>query len=206
MIADGLSFRAAPGQTVLLNGPSGAGKTSILAVLAGQIPTGPGQVRVAGKVVCIPQQPYAFRGTVADNLRLADPEASEDRLREVLTLAGLDRVLGMAALEQRIGQGGRALSGGQLRRLTIAQALLARPDILLADEPTEGLDSQAARELLLTLRESDLSMTLVLALHDQQLGQLSWTPDTIVGLRHPHLRAVPQPVPARPAEAQPRES
>jgi len=188
VIADGLSFRAAPGQTVLLKGPSGAGKTSILAVLAGQIPTGPGQVRVAGKVVALPQQPYAFRGTVADNLRLADPEASDDRLREVLTLAGLDRVLGMAALEQRIGQGGRALSGGQLRRLTIAQALLARPDILLADEPTEGLDSQAARELLLTLRASDLSMTLVLALHDQQLGQLSWTPDTIVGLRHPHPR------------------
>jgi len=203
VIAAGLSFRAAPGQTVLLTGPSGAGKTSLLAALAGQIPTGPGQVRVAGKIVSLPQQPYAFRGTVADNLRLADPQARDDRLREVLTLAGLDRVLGTAALEQRIGQGGRALSGGQLRRLTIAQALLARPDILLADEPTEGLDSQAARELLLTLRESDLSMTLVLALHDQQLGQLSWTPDSIVALRHPHPRAVPPPVPSPSAEPQP---
>ena len=182
VIVGNLNFRAAPGQTVLLNGPSGAGKTSILAALAGQIQAGPGQVRVAGKVVCLPQQPYAFRGTTADNLRLADPEASDDRLREALTIAGLDDVLGTAALEQRIGLGGRALSGGQLRRLTIAQALLARPGILLADEPTEGLDSQAARELLLALRESDLSMTLVLALHDQQLGQLSWTPDTIVRL------------------------
>jgi ATP-binding cassette, subfamily C, bacterial CydC len=182
VIVDSLSFRAAPGQTVLLNGPSGAGKTSILAALASQIQAGPGQVRVAGKVVCLPQQPYAFRGTVADNLRLADPEASDDRMGEALTLAGLDEVLGTAALEQRIGLGGRALSGGQLRRLTIAQVLLARPGVLLADEPTEGLDSRAARELLLALRESDLSMTLVLALHDQQLGQLSWMPDTVVRL------------------------
>ena len=186
VIVGGLSFRAAPGQTVLLNGPSAAGKTSILAALAGQIPTGVGQVQVIGKVVCLPQQPYAFRGTVADNLRLADPDASDDRLREVLTLVGLDRVLDVAALDQRIGQGGRALSGGQLRRLTIAQALLARPDILLADEPTEGLDSQAARDILSTLRESDPALILVLALHEQQLGQLSWKPDTIVELHRPH--------------------
>ena len=188
VIVDGLSFHATPGQTVLLNGPSGAGKTSILGVLAGQIPTGRGAVRVGGRVVCLPQQPYAFRGTVADNLRLADPGASDDRLQEVLTIVGLGQMLGMATLEQRLGQDGRTLSGGQLRRLTVAQALLARPDILLADEPTEGLDGQAAREVLLALRESDLSMTLVLALHDQQLGQLSWTPDTVVGLRHPQAR------------------
>lgn len=73
VVVGGLSFRAAPGQTVLLTGPSGAGKTSILGVLAGQIGTGRGTVRVAGRVVCLPQQPYAFRGTVAGNLRLADP-------------------------------------------------------------------------------------------------------------------------------------
>jgi ATP-binding cassette, subfamily C, bacterial CydC len=182
VIVGDVSFRAAPGQTIVLNGPSGAGKTSIIGVLAGQIAVASGQVRTAGKVVSLPQQPYVFRGTVADNLRLADPTANEDRLQEALALVGLDDVLGASALEQRIGPGGRALSGGQTRRLTIAQALLARPDILLADEPTEGLDSHAASELLLELRLSGPRMTLVLALHDQQIGQLRWAPDTIVRL------------------------
>jgi ATP-binding cassette, subfamily C, bacterial CydC len=190
VIIDALSLRARPGQTVLLNGPSGAGKTSVIAVLAGQIPAVHGQVRVVGKTVSLPQQPYVFRGTVADNLRIAAPEASDDRLQQALILAGLGEVLGRPALEQRIGPGGRALSGGQMRRLTIAQALLAQPDIVLADEPTEGLDDHAGRDLLLTLRESDLSMTLVLALHDQHAGQLSWPPDTVIRLRRPGRRPV----------------
>jgi ATP-binding cassette, subfamily C, bacterial CydC len=193
VIAGDVSFRAAPGQTIVLNGPSGAGKTSIIGVLAGQIAAASGQVRTAGKVVSLPQQPYVFRGTVADNLRLADPAASDERLQEALALVGLDDVLGASALEQRIGPGGRTLSGGQTRRLTIAQALLARPDILLADEPTEGLDSHAASELLLELRLAGPRMTLVLALHDQQIGQLRWAPDTIVRL------APTEPVPRPPS-------
>jgi ABC-type ATPase involved in cell division len=61
--------------------------------------------------------------------------------------------------------------------------LVGRPDVLLADEPTEGLDAAAARELLLALRLANPSMTMVLALHEQQADQLSWTPDTVVRLR-----------------------
>lgn len=151
-------------------------------------------MRVTGKVISLPQHPHVFRGTVAANLRLADPDANNDRLWQVLVLAGLDEALGASALEQRIGPGGRALSGGQARRLTVAQALLARPDILLADEPTEGLDSHAARELLRTLRRSDPLLILVLALHDQQARQPGWPPDTIVRLdSHVGTSAGPQP-------------
>jgi len=191
VIVDELSLRASPGQTVLLSGPSGAGKTSIIAVLAGQLRAAHGQARVVGKVVSLPQQPYVFRGTVADNLRLAEPGAGDDRLQEALILAGLGEVLGTRALEQRIGPGGRALSGGQLRRLAVAQTILAQPDIVLADEPTAGLDDHAARDLLLALRESDLSMTLVLTLHDQQAGLLGWTPDALIRLGRPGRQPTP---------------
>ena len=190
VIIDQLRLRASPGQTVLVTGPSGAGKSSLLGALACTIPVQSGQVRLAGKVVSLPQHPYVFRGTVADNLRLANPAASHEEMQELLVMVGLDDVLGPDALEQRIGSGARALSGGQVRRLSVAQALLARPNILLADEPTEGLDESAARELLLGVRLFDPWMTLILVLHAQQLNQLSWTPDSRVHLEartHPAM-------------------
>src|SRR5580658_4460594 len=187
VIIDDLNLRATPGQTVVLTGRSGAGKTSLLAALSGQIPYQSGDMHLAGTVVRLPQHPYVFRGTVADNLRLANPEASLERMQEVLVMVGLDDILGPSALDRDIGSGGRALSGGQMRRLSIAQCLLAQPDVLLADEPTEGLDISAARELLLTVRLSNPWLTLILALHDQQINQLSWVPDTVVQLAlHAH--------------------
>jgi ATP-binding cassette subfamily C protein CydC len=189
VIIDHLSLYTSPGQTVVLSGRSGAGKTSLLSALSGQILPKSGRVQVSGRVVRLPQHPYVFRGTVAENLRLADPSASDERMQEVLVMVGLDDILGPSALNRDIGSGGRALSGGQMRRLSIAQSLLVRPDVLLADEPTEGLDATAARELLLAIRLSDPWLTLVLALHDQQINQLSWHPDTVVQL-HSHTDRV----------------
>jgi ATP-binding cassette, subfamily C, bacterial CydC len=189
VIIDHMNLRVTPGQTVLLTGRSGAGKTSLLAALSGQIGHQSGHVHLAGTVVRLPQHPYVFRGTVAENLRLADPQASEEQMRQVLAVVGLSDILGPSALDREIGSGGRALSGGQMRRLSIAQSLLARPDVLLADEPTEGLDAPAARELLLAVRLSNPWLTLVLALHDQQFTQLCWTPDAVIRL-DPHALAL----------------
>jgi ATP-binding cassette, subfamily C, bacterial CydC len=189
VILDHLNLRASPGDTVVVTGRSGAGKTSLLAALCGQLPMRSGHVLVSGKVVRLPQHPYVFRGSVADNLRLADPNASGEQMQEALIMVGLDDVLGPSALNQRIGSGGRAMSGGQARRLSVAQAILTQPDVILADEPTEGLDTDAARELLLAVRLSDPWLTLVLALHDQHVAQLSWAPDTVVPL-YGHARAL----------------
>ena len=181
-IVQNLNFTAVPGQTVLLSGPSGAGKTTVILALAGHLAVGldaGSEAILGGKVVSLPQHPYAFRGTVADNLRIVDPGVGDEDMEEALALVGLSAALGTAPLRQIIGEGGRPLSGGQLRRLAIAQVLLAKPDVLLADEATEGLDADAARDLLLILRLSDPLMTMILAMHEQQYDQLSWTPDTV---------------------------
>jgi ABC-type transport system involved in cytochrome bd biosynthesis fused ATPase/permease subunit len=193
-IFEDLGFRASPGETVLVTGRSGSGKSSLLGVLGGELVSAYGSIGIAGKVVSLTQQPYVFRGTVADNLRIGDSEADDDRLLEVLELVGLTDVLGATPLAPRIGSSGRSLSGGQARRLAIARALVARPDVLLADEPTEGLDPPAGAEVLLAMRLFSPTMTLVLALHQQQLAQLSWSPDHVVELERGTI-ALKGPVP-----------
>jgi ATP-binding cassette, subfamily C, bacterial CydC len=182
VVIDHLNLHASPGETMVLSGPSGAGKSTLLSTLAGELVHQGGEMHIGGKVLRLPQHPYVFRGTVAENLALAESTASSERMQEVLVMVGLSDALGPTGLQQRVGSGGRTLSGGQMRRLSVAQAILARPNVLLADEPTEGLDGAAARELLLALRLSDPWMTLVLALHEQHGSQLSWSPDTVVRL------------------------
>lgn len=181
-IIENLSFSAPPGETVLVTGRSGAGKSSLLGVLGRELEAARGTVRTTGRVVALTQHPYVFRGSVAENLRFGDSTVDDERLNQVLWLVGLTEVLGDDPLSQRIGSGGRRLSGGQARRLAIARAIVAHPDVLLADEPTEGLDSSASADVLLALRLSNPQMTLVLALHEQQLSQLSWAPDQLIRL------------------------
>jgi ATP-binding cassette, subfamily C, bacterial CydC len=181
-LIDSLSVTVPPGQTLLITGPSGAGKSTLLAILAGWLPPAAGQARLDGVVVSLPQQPYPLRATLADNLRLGNPAASDENLIEAITLTGLGAAFEAEPLPARVGAGGRPLSGGELRRLSLAQALVVRPDVLIADEPVTGLDPLAAHEVLLGLRRGAPRATLVLALHEQDVSRLPWTPDLTIRL------------------------
>lgn len=156
-VLDGLSLDLAPGQKVAILGPTGCGKSTLLGLLTRELAPLAGQMTLDGRpladysegalrasMAVVSQRVHLFSATLADNLRLAKPDASDDQLLAVLAAVELDRLLPEAdphkALGLWLGEGGRQLSGGELRRLELARALLHDAPLLLLDEATEGLD------------------------------------------------------------------
>jgi ATP-binding cassette, subfamily C, bacterial CydC len=191
------------GDIVLLTGASGTGKSTILRAISGQ-PTPGVHAQLAGAdadadaasiapealtehVTLVAQDAHVFDGTIRDNLQLADPAADEPQLWKALGAAALDDTVAAfpAGLDTPVGPGGVALSGGQRRRLSVAQGMLRRPDVLLLDEPTEGLDTATAARLLAGVRAFDPSAAFVIALHDRQSPVLPWTPTRRIELHAP---------------------
>jgi ATP-binding cassette subfamily C protein CydC len=179
------------GGLTVLTGASGAGKSTLLRVLAGALQPMAGAVRVGGTdphglgyedlvagVAFMEQDSQLLSGTVAENLRLARQDATADELRAAMRVAVL---AGHVDLTAHLGPGGEGLSGGQRRRLGVAQAYLRYPGLLLLDEPTEGLDHDTARALLGNLRSALPAATIIAAVHDRT-GHLQAPADATVRL------------------------
>ncbi len=177
-----LSFRLAPGETLLVTGASGAGKSTLLAVLAGLIAPSHGAVALKGQplpdwpeaelraaLTLVPQRPQLIGGTVAENLALALPEGAaleHGAARAVLEAVDLwDALAPRGGLDLRLGEGGAGLSGGQAKRLALARAALRRPALLMLDEPTEGLDPATAARTLAGLRRLLPESGIILVSH-----------------------------------------
>uniref|UniRef100_UPI00046417D8 ATP-binding cassette domain-containing protein n=1 Tax=Franconibacter pulveris TaxID=435910 RepID=UPI00046417D8 len=113
----------------------------------------------------VPQRVHLFSATLRENLLLASPAASDEALRAVLKRVGLEKLLEENGLNVWLGEGGRQLSGGELRRLAIARALLHDAPLLLLDEPTEGLDAETESQILDLLADVLKAKTVLMVTH-----------------------------------------
>jgi ATP-binding cassette subfamily C protein CydCD len=170
-----------PGEVIGIAGPSGAGKSTLIDVLLGlrrtdsgsaTLTTAAGQSLAIGAlnreswhrhVAWVPQHPYCFPGTVAENVRLAAPDASDEAVRGALAAVGLTDIDPQSAL----GEAGSGLSSGQRRRLGVARALLRDSDFLILDEPTAGLDAASEATVLASVRAAarDRNRAVLLVAH-----------------------------------------
>lgn len=182
------------GDVVLLKGPSGSGKSCLLQTLAAEIPALAGTVLLQNQALAqwpstalyrqigyLPQRPYLFGLSIAADLRLAKPQATDEELVQVLTLVGLDDWLAHQpqGLLTVLGDYGVGLSGGELKRFALARLLLQKPAVLLLDEPFAGLQQRLAQQLLQRLAAFQQHGILMIASHQQQQDavfnrRLSW--------------------------------
>jgi len=183
-VLDGLDLELSPGETVALVGESGAGKSTVAALLLGLLsPTG-GRITVGDtdlsecdleewrrQLAWVPQHPSLFRGTVADNIRLGDPDADEKSVVEAARLAGADGFIralpdGYATL---LGDGERSVSPGQRRRIGLARAFLRDAPLVILDEPTADLDAASVSVVAAAVRRLQTGRTILVIAHRPEL-------------------------------------
>ncbi|AIQ15199.1 thiol reductant ABC exporter subunit CydC [Paenibacillus durus] len=167
------------GKKIAIIGRSGAGKSTLLKMIQGALAPTAGAVTINGRAAAsygeqIPsiisvlnQRPHLFDTTVANNIRLGDPEASEEQIAQAGALAKLGDLIASlpAGYDTRVREAGQRFSGGERQRIALARILLQNTPVVLLDEPTVGLDPRTERELLSTIFAAMEGKTLIWVTH-----------------------------------------
>lgn len=179
-VFQGADFQAEAGEIVAIVGPSGCGKTTLLRLLLGMMSVQSGSIVLSGENTemyaspstrrlfsYVPQDNTLFSGTIAENLRITNPEATDEMLEEALkTACAYDFVISLPdGLNASVGESGDKLSKGQIQRISIARALLADAPILLLDEATSALDVKTEHTLLENIMKDRKGRTCILSTH-----------------------------------------
>lgn len=175
---DTLSLQAKPGEHIAILGRTGCGKSTLLQLLTRAWNPQHGEIlfndlsistlsesSLRQSISVVPQRVHLFSATLRDNLLMAAPQASDDALSEILCRVGLEKLLEDDGLNAWLGEGGRQLSGGELRRLAIARAVLHDAPLMLLDEPTEGLDATTESQMLELISEVMREKTVLMVTH-----------------------------------------
>lgn len=179
-VISGVDATIPSGSLTAIVGPSGAGKTTLLRLIARFFDVDDGSIRIGGYDVRelgtsavahltaqVFDDAYLFDGTIADNLRMTDPDAAEAELSHVAGIARLDEVINRLpnGWNTRVGEGGSALSGGERQRVAIARALLKNAPVVLLDEATAALDAVNEAAVAAAIRELAHERTVIVVAH-----------------------------------------
>jgi thiol reductant ABC exporter CydD subunit len=184
-VLDRVDLELGAGETVALVGPSGSGKTTLASLILGLVPPTAGRVLVDGhdlaqldlaawrrRIAWVPQRATIFSGTVADNIRLGDRSADDERVREAARLAGADGFVEAlpSGYETRVGDGGRTLSAGEGQRIALARAFLRGASLVVLDEPTANLDPVNAAAIAEAMQGLAGGRTVLVIAHRPELA------------------------------------
>lgn len=183
-VIDSVSFDFLPGTVNAIIGETGAGKTTLLRLILALVEPSSGSIKIynndsehdittstRSNFVYVPQGNTLFSGTIRDNMLLGNPDATEDEMRKVLSIASADFVFELDnKMDTVLGEGGVGLSEGQAQRIAVARSLLRPGSVLLFDEATSALDRETEKKMIDNLKQNCVDKTMIFITHHRELA------------------------------------